>query len=336
MELAPLDELRGFQETQQKGIGSTDAAAILGVSPWKNHSAFNVWERKMGLAEVRQPTLPMWLGKRMERIIGDLYTLREGVELRYEGDRQYTRRGEPWQVTHLDARRKGNPRWIVEFKTEGRSKEGWGEPGSADVPLHYWLQVQHQMAVVRAEVADIALLTGLGWGFEVYRVPRDEPYIAKLTEAEREFWFTYCVPGVPPPIDHTEAALRFLQRRHPKNDGLIVPATPEQSELVDRFRMAEVNVAQAEQERDRLKHKLIEAIGPHDGLRGGDFELTYKRTKDGEPTVAWDLVYNGAKALLKELGVAEDDERLATLISLYTRPGKAGSRRWNLGDRRNG
>jgi putative phage-type endonuclease len=330
-DLQPLDELQAFQETQQKGIGSTDAAGILNVSPWA--TPFSVWESKMGLSPVRKPNLPMWLGKRLETIVADLYRLREGVELRYEGDRQYKRKGEPWQVTHLDFRVKRKPRHIVEIKT-AHNKDGWGEPGSGDVPLHYWLQVQHQMAVVQGEQADLAVLFGLGWGFEVYRIARDSEYIKKLTEAEREFWFTYCVPGVPPPVDHTDAARRFLQRRNPKDDGNVLPATPEQAELVDRYRLADHNVRQAEQERDRLQNKIIEAIGPASGLRGPGFEVTYKRSKDGKPSVAWDLVWQGAKALLSEAGIPETDERLTTLVSLYTTPGKEGSRRWHLGDRK--
>jgi putative phage-type endonuclease len=330
MNLMPLDELQDFAESQAKGIGSTDAAPILGKSPWA--TAFDIWERKVGLAPPRQPTLPMWLGKRLQDVVADLYTLREGAKLRAEGDRQYKRRGEPWQVTHLDFRVRGNPRHIVETKTDWRKDAEWGEPGTADVPVHYWLQVQHQMAVVGADVADIAVLFG-HHSFEVYRVPRDEPFIKQLTEAEREFWFTYCVPGVRPPLDHTTAARRFINRQHPDANGLVAPATPEQAELVQRYRLADQNVAQAEQERDRLKNQLIEAIGGNLGLRGADFELKYIPVKAGEPKVAWDLVYAGAKALLAELGVAEDDERLTALVSLYTTPGRAAYRRWDLQDR---
>lgn len=335
MQLEPLDELQSFQESQRKGIGSTDAAAILGYSPWA--TAFTIWERKMGLALVRQPTLPMWLGKRLETIIADLYVARQldsGIEvkLRYEGDRQYKRRGEPWQVTHLDFRVRGNPRHIVEIKTDSR-KDGWGEPGTADVPIHYWMQVQHQMAVVEGELADVAVLFGLR-GFEVYRVPRDSEFIDKLTAAEREWYEAYVVTGQQPPIDHSEGARQFLNRKHPDDNGLVLPATPEQGQLVDRYRLAEQNVKQAEQERDRLKHLLIEAIGDNAGLRGGDFELTYKRIQEGKPEIAWDLVYAGAKALLAELGIPEDDERLTTLVGLYTRPGRKAYRRWNLADRK--
>lgn len=335
MNLEPLDELQEFQDSQKAGVGSTDAAAILGFSPWA--TAFEVWERKLGLAPIRQPSLPMWLGKRLETIIADLYVIREqeagrDTKLRYESDRQYRRRGEPWQVTHLDFRVRGNPRHIVEIKTDHK-KDGWGEPGSADVPVHYWMQVQHQLAVVGGDVAEIAVLFGLR-GFDVFRVPRDDDFIDKLTEAEREFWFTYVVTGKQPPIDHSESARKFLNRRHPDDDGLILPATPEQAELVDRYRMAEQNVKQAEQERDRLKNRLIEAIGDHAGLRGGDFELTYKRIKEGEPEVVWEMVYAGARRLLMELGVPENDERLEALVSLYTKPGRKGYRRWNLADRK--
>jgi predicted phage-related endonuclease len=189
------------------------------------------------------------------------------------------------------------------------------------------------MAVVNGEAADIAVLFGLGWAFEVYHVPRDEAFIAELTEAEREFWFSYVVPKQPPPIDHTDAARRFLNRSHPKDNGLILPATPEQAELVTRYRLADQNVAQAEQERDRLKNRLIEVIGDAAGLRGSGFELTYKNVKEGKPKVAWELVWAGAKRLMAELGLPEDDERLATLVSLYTEPGRGAYRRWNLADK---
>lgn len=336
MNLMPLDELVAFEEARRAGIGSTDAAAILGISPWSN--PFDVWLSKTGQKEVKQPTLPMWLGLRLQSVVAELYEIKSaeaGQQVRVRADRRlHVHPQRRWQFTHLDYRIRGRPRYLIECKTS-HTRDGWGEPGSANIPAHYWTQVQHEMAVVNGDVTDVAVLFGHR-AFEIFTVLRDVDFIERMTDAEQEFHERYVLTGTPPPIDHTDAARRFLNRRYPKDDGIILPATPEQHELTDAYRAALDVQATADKNVDRLKNRLIEIIGPNAGLRGGDFEITYRQVKGGEPVVDYELVIDSLRHELQDRGLwyKPIEERYQTLLGLYVKPGRKAHRRFDFKDKK--
>jgi putative phage-type endonuclease len=345
--LQPLDELQAFNERRSAGIGSTDAAAILGVSPWS--SPFRVWEEKLGTAELREPTLPMWLGLKLESVVAELYVAQlasRGELVKIRADRQQRwHRTHKWMYTHLDYRVVRQPK-LIECKTSF-STEGWGEPGSADIPVHYYTQVQHEMAVTGYDVCDVPVLFGHR-SFEIYSVPRDDPFINQLIEAEEAFWTSYVVTRIPPPVDGSEGARRFLGRRHPHGNGVWLPATPEQGELVDRYRLALSNQEQVTEEVNRLKNRLIEIVGDATGLRGSDFELTLIDVKEGQPAINWTAVAASMRTIIEglpsneqariaeELGLpgAPIGDVMEAIIGLYIGPGRKAYRRFDFKDRR--
>jgi predicted phage-related endonuclease len=77
-----------------------------------------------------------------------------------------------------------------------RSADGWGEPGTDEIPAEYVVQVQHNMAVTGLEVADVAVLIG-GSDFRLFEVPADRETQDLIASLERELWEAI-VRGVPP------------------------------------------------------------------------------------------------------------------------------------------
>jgi predicted phage-related endonuclease len=67
-----------------------------------------------------------------------------------------------------------------------------------EIPTHYNLQVQWQMAVLEVPQAYLAVLHR-GRRLEMYPVTADPELQAELIEAGEHFWTTYVVPEVPPP-----------------------------------------------------------------------------------------------------------------------------------------
>jgi hypothetical protein len=114
--------------------------------------------------------------------------------------------------------------------------------------------------------------------------------------------------------------------------------------------MAEQNVGQAEQERDRLKNRIIQIIGPNSGLRGGDFEITYKQVKEGKAETNWSGFAETLMQVIERLpeevqrAIVERELKLppgtplsdamSTLIGLYSGPGRKAYRRWSFEDRK--
>jgi putative phage-type endonuclease len=350
--LLPLDEAEAFAERHRQGIGSTDAAAILGLSPWR--TAYDVWAEKVGEAEPVEPSLPMYLGLRLQDTVADLFTFRTGIRVRADR-RQHRHRQRSWQVAHLDFRVWGEPTTIVEAKT-AYSTDGWGEDGSSEIPIHYWCQVQHQMAVTGATLVHVATLFGHR-DFRTFPIPRDDEFVVRLTDAEEEFWTRYIATGEAPPADHSEAARRFLAKRYPRDDGLIIPATPGQAELADQYRASVAVTDAAIKARDTLKNRLIEVIGPNAGLRGGDFEITYRNVKAGDPVTNWRVVaewatdiiraiadgcdrdhvlgaIEGSGALADDYQVNDPDDAIRHVIEANTGPGRKAYRRFDFTDRK--
>ena len=174
------DERDLWLAERRKGIGASDAAAILGLSPWK--TAMHVYLEKLGKYQ-QDETEPMKMGTKLEPIIAELYTERTGRALRPGGLRRHQSR--PWQLATLD--RFGEDR-DVQLKTVGAfAKSEWGEPGTEEIPEMYLAQVQHEMAVTGRKLEDVAVLFA-GQFFAVYTVPRNDRLIEAITERELEFW----------------------------------------------------------------------------------------------------------------------------------------------------
>lgn len=66
-------------EDRRKGIGGTDAAAILCTSKWS--SPLDVWLRKIGEAPEVEETEQMWWGKALEDLIARRFTETTGLAL---------------------------------------------------------------------------------------------------------------------------------------------------------------------------------------------------------------------------------------------------------------
>ena len=220
-------------EFRKGGIGGSDAAAVLGASPWK--SALELWLEKTGrtddskestrlsvgsflepfiAAEVqRGRVIAHGNGKHLERILG-------GKQLLGEGGEMLTHPEHPFMLANTDRTIGGakvGDRWIpsgiLEIKTAGEwaFKRGW----SHGVPLYYQVQCQHYMAVTGARFAIVACLEGLE-RVHVYELARDDAFIdGRLIPACAEFW-GMVESGTPPPPDDTESAARALAIMYPE------------------------------------------------------------------------------------------------------------------------
>jgi predicted phage-related endonuclease len=251
-------------------IGSSDAAGIANLSPWA--TPLSVWSRKVGLVPWDQPpSLRMWLGERLEPIILDLYEQRtqrrpERVVGAMDPPIIHPRYiDEPWPMAaHPDFEG-------LEVKT-ARSGREWGEDGATvtvqdmAVPLHYFLQVQHQIAVMGWDHEDVAVLIGHD-DFRVYTVPADPEVIANLEAAEAEFR-TYLVSGVPPPEGDAAARREYLRARWPSEAAGMRPATPEEVLLVEQWRQAKALAEGLKVTSERLQLELATVIGDASGLAG--------------------------------------------------------------------
>lgn len=124
-------------------ITATDCPAILGSSPWA--SAYQVWQRKLGLVDEIKSNEAMERGKRLEPEARAQFTERYSIEMQpvVVESTEFDFLGASLDgISYL-----GNH--ILEIKCGGSKLHDMAEQGI--VPEYYLHQIQHQLLVTRAD-----------------------------------------------------------------------------------------------------------------------------------------------------------------------------------------
>lgn len=240
---------------RRTGIGSSDAAAVCGLSPWSN--PLGVYLDKTGqLPDWEGNAATAW-GTRLEPIIADAYQAETGVTLKPAPLRRHG--VYPWMIANVD--RVARDR-IVEIKTANFfARDEWGEPGSDEIPEHYLVQVQHQLAVCpEFEWADVAVLIG-GQDFRVYCVQRNAAVIDRLTDIEAEFWGRVQNRTPPEPDWSHPRTAELIDHLYGLNEIESAILDDEAQQLVDEYVRLGDESSAATAKRAEVKARLIYLMG---------------------------------------------------------------------------
>src|SRR4030095_1146871 len=119
----------------------------------------------------------------------------------------------PFLAGHLDGRLlddDGIPDGIVEAKTAHSAKD-WGTGDEPRIPEWYEAQGFFYLALTGAPWCDFAVLLPRG-DFRIIRLDADEKVQRGIIAAAVSFWNDHIVPRIPPPMDASPAASRWLAR----------------------------------------------------------------------------------------------------------------------------
>jgi len=208
------------------GITASKAPVIAGVSPWS--SPYELFMQMTGQLPPKEQTFQMWLGTQIEGIVVRAFARETGLKCR-----RPHRTVDPnfWFVTEeygfpmgalIDAAclEDGQPVGI-----EAKNASAWMLPDwTDDVPVHYMVQIQHQLACTGWEKFYAAAIVGNQ--FVYHAVPRDDELIALITDKERDFYLNHLKPGIPPDVDGSEATTNAIKTRWGNS-------TPEYTEVID-------------------------------------------------------------------------------------------------------
>lgn len=267
---------------RRTGIGGSDAAAAVGLSPYK--SQLELWLEKTGRdAELPKPdpndtTEPVYWGTLLEPIVAAAYTQQTGNRVR-KINAVLQHPTIPFMLANLDREVVGVPNvQILECKTAGEFGARHWQDG---VPEYVQLQVQHQLAVTGKRAADVAVLL-CGQQLAVHRMERDDDLIARLIPLEAQFWH-YVETDTPPPGDGSESADRALRCLYPRDSGGTVDFSDDR-QLSAAF--ADLVAIRAEIETHqqleaKLKQTLQQAMGDATRALFETGEVTFRRSKDG-------------------------------------------------------
>ena len=268
---------------RKQGIGSSDAAAAVGLNPYK--SQLELWLEKTG-RDTSLPKLdpndqesPAYWGNILEPIVATHYTKRSGHRVRrINAVLQHPDPQLPWMLANIDREVIGaNTVQILECKTAGINGARLWKEG---VPEYVQLQVMHQLAVTGKQAADVAVLLG-GQHLEIHRIERDESMIARLIDLERLFW-DYVVSDTPPPADGTESAEAALRCLYPEDNGQTLDFSqhPELATTYRELKAVRQSIAQQEMREVQLKQVLQQAMSAATRVEFSEGYISWKKSKD--------------------------------------------------------
>jgi putative phage-type endonuclease len=262
-------------------------------------SVIELWAEKTGVIEATEPDedtrrLFEW-GHRLEPVVADWYADSTGRSLR-RVNRMLRHPDVGWAFASLDRVVAGQKR-IVEIKTNR-----WGWKGGEDVPGEVQAQVQHQLWVTGYDVADVAVLFG-GSEPRVFEIERDQAFIDSLVALEVQFrgWVE---TRTRPPVDGSENARRVLSALYPRNDGTLIPASPDVADLIADLSAARFRAKGESDHAATLENALRALIGDADGFEGTWGKATWKKNADSVRT-NWPAVAKAYRAVLDDLAPDE-------------------------------
>ncbi|PRX34206.1 putative phage-type endonuclease [Paraburkholderia sp. BL18I3N2] len=268
-------------EVRKSGIGGSDAAAAVGLSPYQ--SQLELWLTKTGRdAKLPKPdpddtTEPVYWGTILEPIVAASYTKQTGNRVR-RVNAVLQHHTIPWMLANVDREVVGNREvQLLECKTAGEFGARLWRDG---VPEYVVCQVQHQLAVTGKQAADVAVLL-CGQKLDVHRIERDDALIARLVELEAAFW-RYVETDTPPPADGSESADRALRCLYPGAGGTVDFTDDRRlsSAFADLVAVrADIEARQAIEA--QLKQQIQQAMAEADRAQFETGSVSYKRSKDG-------------------------------------------------------
>ena len=254
-------------EARRKGIGGSDAAAIVGLSPWR--TPLEVYLDKIGESQDIE-TIDMRRGRLLEPVVRQMYADETGRTV-VTPNTIITNPNLPFALANLDGIASGGR--VLECKT-ARFRSGWGEPGSPDIPVPYLCQVQHCMMVADLPCADVPVLFG-DFDFAIYHVPADAEFQALLAECEEGFWASVIQRIPPDPVDAAD-----IQRRWPRNLVDAVVASETDLEAARLLAAIKGQLKLLEGYKGKAEAMLKGSIKDADGLSiDGDTLCTWKSAK---------------------------------------------------------
>lgn len=270
-------------DVRRQGIGSSDAAAAVGLNPYK--SQLELWMEKTG----RQAALPqvdpndeespMYWGNILEPIVAAHYTKRTGNRVR-RINAVLQHPTHPWMLANIDREVIGSPEvQILECKTAGINGAKLWRDG---VPEYVQLQVQHQLAVTGKESADVAVLLG-GQALEVHRIDRDEVLIGRLITLQVQFW-QYVESDTPPPADGSESADLALRCLYPKDSGTTLDFRKDRrlSAMYTDLVHVREQLGRSQEVEAHLKQSIQQAMGSASCALFETGSVTWKQSRDSQ------------------------------------------------------
>ena len=273
---------------RRRGIGGSDAAAILGISPWR--TARDLYYDKLNVvkADMDENWVALEMGHLLEDLVARIFAKKTGLHI-FQRKVMFQHPLYPWMLADLDylVELPDGDNAILEIKTTNyNAKENWWYNGEEIVPMYYESQGRHYMSVMNLDRVYFCCLYGNNEDEVIIRhLDRDYAYESELIALEDAFWNDFVQKRQPP--DYTESGdliLQSLQRWKGIDRRDLPPAAfgaPQVTQIQQYLQLQEQKsvlakqVTQLDTQMQQLKGLLVSKLDGKDCATCADGEQSY-------------------------------------------------------------
>lgn len=264
---------------RSKFLGGSDAAAVMGLSPWA--TPVELWQQKTHRAppEVIDPIRQRMFdrGHKLEPFIRDMVVTKlQDMGLQVEViaiNKRYQDAEHPFLACEIDFELRltgqieiGGEVYELDGEhingdaksVSGFARKKWGETDSEDVPIEYAAQFMHGLGITGRGKCLVAALRSFD-DVDIFWTLRDDETIAAMREKAVRFWVDHVLGDTPPdPIDFSDIKLLF-----PMDNGQAVEATPEIAEKVAQLADIKARIKNFQEAEEALTFEIADFISPN-------------------------------------------------------------------------
>lgn len=255
-----------WREQRRKGIGGSDAGAIVGLNNFKN--ALGVYLDKIGEGKDRD-TEAMRQGRDLEEYVAKRFCLETDKEVEPK-QAIIINSDYPWALANVDRLVVGEDAGL-ECKTTSRKFE------KGDYPKEWYVQCQHYMAVTGRAKWYLAVLR-FGQDFTIYEIPRDEDDIKALMEQERIFWEENIQKKQIPMPTGTNADDEAIQNLYAQSSDDEVELVGFDKELEECFEIKR-KIKELEAEKSKIEQRIKLMMKTASVAQNELYKITWNTTK---------------------------------------------------------
>lgn len=262
-----------WRKRRKEGIGGSDAASVLGLSPYK--SSISVYMDKIDEVEVgnsyeNEVSYRMELGNKLKNFVANEFMLKTNKKVRnvngiLKNDKY------PFALANIDRAIVGEKAFLECKVTNSYSKKLWQK----EVPIYYQVQCYHYMAVTGATHCYIAVLIG-NEDLVIHKIERNEELINQIMDLEKSFW-DKCVLGNSLPIpDGSDDYSKMIQRlyKDSTDEELILF---EKTDFLNRYDEVCELIKDLEMEKKSVEQYLQLQMKEYEVAYLGDRKITWKK-----------------------------------------------------------
>jgi len=270
-ELDVLDVESNTQEwydARFAGIGGSEIAGILRISPWENSTPLAIFKAKRERL-VTPPNWNMKQGSAMEPITADAWAEAEGYTV-YKVPMLIDKE-KPWRRVNLDRIGVpifgGSPR-VVEIKWT-TSQKPW-----ATIPKEYFVQVIWQMYLTGLHETAYLVYSKPHQAPDFFPVDYDAELAEQIGEAVDRFWLDHVQANIePPPMTPNEIIEDAVKRAIAK---VVVDSTVEIDAIARKIQQSKIESKRLDTEIKSLTAKIADFMASQSAqkVKGSDYTIS--------------------------------------------------------------